>query len=124
MMKDENLKQKLCADWPKYLEGLINLFNDEVKDGCLIKNAWNTPIGKIIKEFTDFIYDNAAYICELRQEEDITFTIKVNKQRQLELLIGVYEEDDDEETYYTEPGNKIGIYSHNPIDENADELTD
>ena len=117
MMKDENLKQKLCADWPKYLEGLIDLFNDEIKDGCPIKNAWDTSIGKIIKEFVDFIYDNAAYICKLRQEEDITFTIKVNKQCQLELLIGVYEEDDDEETYYTEPGNKIGIYSHNPIDE-------
>ncbi len=90
MMKDENFKQALCADWPKYLEGLIDLFNDEIKDECPIKNAWDTSIGKIIKEFVDFIYDNVVYICELRQEEDVTFTIKVNKQHQLELLLEIY----------------------------------
>ena len=123
MMKDKNFKQILCADWPKYLEGLIDLFNDEIKDGCPIKEAWRTSIGTTIKEFVDFIYDNAAYICELRQEEDLTFTIKVNKQYQLELLVGVYEEDDDE-TYYTEPEDKFGIYYRNPIDEDAEELTD
>ena len=124
MMKDENLKQKLCADWPKYLGGLIDLFNDEIKDGCPIKNAWDTPIGKIIKEFVDFIYNNAAFCCELRQEEDITFTIKVNNQYQLELLVGVYEDDDDDETYYTEPEDKFGMYYRNPIDEDTKELTD
>ena len=124
MMKDKNLKQALCADWPKYLEGLIDLFNGEIKDGCPIKNAWSTPIGKIIKEFVDFIYDNAAYICELRQEEDVTFTIKVNKQYQLELLIGVYEDDDNEEVYYTEPGDKLGIRHHTSIDETKEEPDD
>lgn len=122
MMKDKNLKQALCADWPKYLEGLIDLFNGEIKDGCPIKNAWSAPIGKIIKEFVDFIYDNAAYICELRQEEDVAFTIKVNKQYQLELLIGVCEEDDNEEVYYAEPGDKLAIIHHHaPIDETKEE---
>lgn len=123
MMEDKNLKQTLCADWPKYLEGLIDLFNGEIKDGCPIKNAWNTTIGKIIKEFVDFIYNNAAYICELRQEKDVTFTIKVNEQYQLELMVGVYEEDDeDDEVYYAEPGDKLGIYYRNPIDEDSEEL--
>lgn len=109
-----------CRNWKHMLRTMVNIVNNEIKNGCPIANVWDTESGKTLKNLADFIFENAQYIAELTKE-DVEFTVNVTKDYNLALTFSVDEDDDDDEVKYVNPGDGFGTFHHNKTKEEADD---